>query len=80
MITVVMAAAIVVAVMPLSPPFVMVAPIAISPITMTIVDDGRRSVTAGRFVNHRRRGRSPAERIEIDVELYARIRGGSCEQ
>ncbi len=80
MITVVMAPSIVVVMMPLSPPFVMAVPIVISPISMTIVDDGRGSVKTGRFVNDGRRGWTPAEWIEIDVELYAGIRGGTRQQ
>ena len=80
MMSVVIAAAIVVVMMPISAPIIMSpivlsAPIAISPIATTIVDDGRGSIVAGRLVDYGGRGRTPAEWIEIDVELYPGISG-----
>ncbi len=60
-------------VMPLPLPIIAAMPVVSSPITMSVVDHGRRSVVARRLVNDRRRRWTPAERIEIEVDLYASV-------
>lgn len=62
-----------VVVMPIPLPIVAPMPVVISPITMSVVDHGRRSVVARRLVHDRRRRWAPAERIEIEVDLYASV-------
>jgi hypothetical protein len=64
---------VVVVVMPFSTPVVTSMPVTISPTPVAIIDDGRGSVIAGRFVNHGGRRPAPAEWIEINIEMYARI-------
>jgi hypothetical protein len=48
-------------------------PVTISPTPVAIIDDGRGSVIAGRFVNDGGRRPAPAEWIEINIEMYSRI-------
>jgi hypothetical protein len=48
----------------------------IAPImTPAVVDHGRRSIFAGRRVDHRRRG-SPTKGIDIDADAGISVRGG----
>jgi heme/copper-type cytochrome/quinol oxidase subunit 2 len=49
--------------------------VSIAPMAAAVVDHGRRSIFAGRRVDHRRRG-SPTEGIDIDADAGISVRGG----
>ncbi len=57
------ATVIVVVMMPVAPPIIMTAPIAISPTAVTVIDDRRGRIISRGFINNRWRGCTPAEWI-----------------